>query len=202
MTKGYPKMTKTTILAGLCAFLFSVSACQAAPQADAHTTSLAGLSDDHLDRSIAQCNNALGKNPRHIQALLERSQAYALTNRFDKAISDCDAVLRIDRKNGEAYFQRGLYRGFSGGSGSLIFDVPAARADLEKAALFCTDANRRAEISEILSYHQEAQEQHEKKIASSAPSTTVLREVHQSGLRIRPAIAIRQKASTLADARP
>jgi len=151
--RGHRGMTKLSILASVFAVLMSASSCYAATTQDAFQMGLSCMAADNQGQAIKFFSEALVKNPRHIKALLQRSQAYALTNQFPKAISDCDAVLTMDPKNAEAYFQRGLYLGFGNASGTQIFALISARPDLQKAARLTSDRQRKAEISELLRYH-------------------------------------------------
>ena len=164
---GNKEMIKVSILACLCAFLFTASSCYAATPRDAYQLGVDCMASDHQVQAIDFFSKALAKNPRHIQALLRRSQAYALTNNFARAISDCDVVLRMDPKNSEAYFQRGLYKGFSGASGAQLFALTAAQSDLQKAAQITTDRQRQAEASAILSYDQTETTEQQRKVAGS-----------------------------------
>ena len=147
---GDHRVTKVSILAWLCACLLTANSCYAATPRDAYQMGLDCIASDHLVLAIDFFSQALVEKPGHIQALLRRSQAYALTNDLAKAISDCDVVLRLDPNNGEAYFQRALYRGFAGASGAIIFALAPAKSDLHKAAQLSSDKQRQAELSALL----------------------------------------------------
>ncbi len=75
-----------------------------------------------------------------ISVLYDRSVAYNQSGEFDKAVADCDAILKEDPKNIRALFQRGLTtfriasakREAAGGGGKEAGRA-ASQADLEKA---------------------------------------------------------------------
>ena len=75
-----------------------------------------------------------------ISLLYNRSVAYNQSGEFDKAVADCDAILKEEPKNARALFQRGLttFRVASAkreaaGGGKKEAGRDASQADLEKA---------------------------------------------------------------------
>jgi tetratricopeptide (TPR) repeat protein len=132
------------------------SPCYAGTDSDAYRMGLECLNRGHFVQAIDLFSRVLNKNSRHKQALLFRSRAYAMADQFDLAIRDCDTLLSLDPKNGEAYFDRGLYRGFTSGPAGSIFSISGARADLQKAAKYLTDPEMRVEAEEILGGQQSA----------------------------------------------
>jgi tetratricopeptide (TPR) repeat protein len=57
--------------------------------------------------AIADCDEAIGRNPEHADALYLRGTARKALGQVEAAISDMDAVLRIDPSYHEAYLVRG-----------------------------------------------------------------------------------------------
>ena len=81
---------------------------------------------------IAACTVVIGKTKAKRQkaaALTARGKAFRAKGADDRAILDFDQAIKIDSKNGEAYFNRGLTLRDRG-------EVDRALADLEQAVRY------------------------------------------------------------------
>ncbi len=98
---------------------------------------------------------------------MKRTDAYLLTGKYDKAIADCVEAIRLDPKNGEAYYYRGHAYGKKGDRDKAIADYSEAirlnigayrergyayqeKGDLEKAIADYSEAVRVARQREEL----------------------------------------------------
>jgi Flp pilus assembly protein TadD len=61
----------------------------------------------NYDRAIADCNEALRVDPKHMNAFLNRGLAYAAKRNYSQAIADYDQAIRLDPKSASAFVARG-----------------------------------------------------------------------------------------------
>ena len=63
---------------------------------------------NNFDEAIASFTAALKLDPKSVQALLNRGNAYCRRGYHDKAIADYTEVIRLDPQNGKAYNNRAV----------------------------------------------------------------------------------------------
>lgn len=81
---------------------------------------------DDSAKVLAECDEALRKDPRDVEALLRRAAAHAHRQDHDRAVADCTEAIRIDARCARAWYNRGRLH-------ALKQDYGRARADLEEA---------------------------------------------------------------------
>jgi tetratricopeptide (TPR) repeat protein len=60
-----------------------------------------------FDKALPDCDNAIGLNPRLVNAFNNRCWAYTDKRDFEKALTDCNEAIRLDQKNQSAWHSRG-----------------------------------------------------------------------------------------------
>src|SRR5262249_20927556 len=79
-----------------------------------------------LEEALADCNAAIARNPRTMEAYHNRGNIRYAKKDFDGAISDYNRVIELDSKNSDAYSNRGSMRYYKG-------DIDGAIADFDHA---------------------------------------------------------------------
>lgn len=81
---------------------------------------------DDLARRIAECSQAIQRNPRDVDAYYNRGVAYATRGEHEKAIADYTQVLKLDPRDACAYANRGNSYRMLGAPDRAIADYNAA----------------------------------------------------------------------------
>src|SRR5262245_57435692 len=134
-------MSQLKLLVLLCVPLVAMSSCYAS-EANPYQTGLEYIKQDKTQAAIDSFTIAIKNDPKNKDAFLQRSRAYSAQYDYDKAIRDCNKVLRLDPENADAYFLRAVARVFADASkGELALESAyvQVRNDLRKAAKYATD---------------------------------------------------------------
>jgi len=94
--------------------------------ADLIESGSAALARGDLDQALADFDSALDEHPESLRARERRAAVFLQMKKFQQALNDCNAALKIDGKLGSAYFTRGLAERDLG-------DTEKALEDLTKA---------------------------------------------------------------------
>src|SRR5438477_2605904 len=86
------------------------------------------LQDHKYEAAAASLTKALRANPRHVEALALRAQAYHYLRRYDDALTDCRRALELDPQTLDAYLAR-----------AVVFH---ARQEYDRAIAECNAAMR------------------------------------------------------------
>jgi tetratricopeptide (TPR) repeat protein len=78
------------------------------------------------DRAIAECNRAIGLDPRRTEAYFLRGSAWERKNQLPRAIADLTEAIRLDPQHAPAYTNRG-------GVWLQLNEIDRALADLDRA---------------------------------------------------------------------
>jgi len=81
-----------------------------------------------LDGALADCNEAIRREPNIAAYLDSRGFVYLRSGRWDLAISDFDAALKLDPKLASALYGRGFAKSKKGNAAGSKSDIAAAQA--------------------------------------------------------------------------
>jgi tetratricopeptide (TPR) repeat protein len=87
-----------------------------------------GLLSQELDKALSDCNSALWKRSGFPDALSARALVYLRMARYDKAVSDWDAVVKAEPRNAWALYARGVTKIRKGKASDGDTDIAAAKA--------------------------------------------------------------------------
>jgi len=90
------------------------------------------INDDDLDAALADCNSALGVEPRYAAALDSRGLVYLKRGEYARAAADYEAALAVEPGTGHYLYGRGLARLGMG-------QQAEGQADLDEAARLAPD---------------------------------------------------------------
>lgn len=117
---------KMTLLAFMAATLLSSCAYIFPEQIKRSATSLMLLGQ--TQDAVNLLDSVIAAHPKDYEAYLLRAMAYAIDEKTDKALGDCNLILKEDPKNSDALVMRGLVRLKNDLSGAQF-----AQIDFEKA---------------------------------------------------------------------
>jgi tetratricopeptide (TPR) repeat protein len=86
----------------------------------------AAMVKNDYDRAIAECNRAIGLDPRRTEAYFLRGTAWERKNQWPRAIADLTEAIRLDPQHAPAYTNRG-------GVWVQLNEIDRALADLDQA---------------------------------------------------------------------
>jgi tetratricopeptide (TPR) repeat protein/predicted aspartyl protease len=93
-----------------------------------HRCQIRAAARTDLDKALADCNAALKRDPRAVNALRSRALVHFLRSEFDGSIADFDAILRLQPKAAIALYGKGAAEARKGLKDAGDVDIAAATA--------------------------------------------------------------------------
>jgi tetratricopeptide (TPR) repeat protein len=81
------------------------------------------LADEDIDSQIQHYTQELKATPKSVALLIKRGDLYFKMHKFDKAVADYSAAIKLDDRADKAYFGRGLALGRNGNIRAGIKDL-------------------------------------------------------------------------------